>query len=124
MSTERDDRADLTTLNHHFIRSVQESDVAWFDAHLSADFLNTTPDGKLLERDAFLKHISGDPGITGLHTEDVRIRLFGDSAIIHARTVYTKGDGSPGVGRYTDTWHREGGANGRWLCTTAQVARG
>lgn len=41
------------------------------------DFFNTNPDGTL-------------------------IRLFGDFAIIHARTTYRNSDGSEGGGRYTD----------------------
>lgn len=121
MTDPKDDHAQLTRLNDGFIRSVQDSDTAWFDAHLSADFLNTNPDCTLLARADFLKQIGRDPGITGLRTEDVQIRLFGDSAIIHARTLYTRADGSPGQGRYTDVWHR---IDGQWRCTAAHVARG
>ena len=33
----------LQDLNRNYIRSVQESDVRWFDAHLSEDFLNSNP---------------------------------------------------------------------------------
>lgn len=41
------DYAALTDLNHHYVRSVGEADVAWFDAHLAADFHNTNPDGTM-----------------------------------------------------------------------------
>jgi len=56
-----------------------------------------------------------------LRCHDVRIRRMGDLAIIHAQTSYTKGDGQPGKGRYTDIWARR---NGRWLCVAAHVTRG
>jgi hypothetical protein len=37
-----------------------------------------------------------------LDIDDVRIRVMGDVAIIHARTTYTLADGRHGAGRYTD----------------------
>lgn len=111
----------LHALNANYVRSVAESDVRWFDENLSKDFLNTNPDCTIIDRAGFLKRISNPVGVTGLHPEDVNIRLFGDFAIIHARTVYTKPDGSAGAGRYTDIWARQGG---RWLCVAAHVARG
>src|SRR5215813_7214585 len=50
-------RAVLQELNRNFVRSVDEANVAWFDANLAADFLNTTPDGSLIDRKAFLAQI-------------------------------------------------------------------
>lgn len=115
------DREMLHALNENYVRSVAESDVRWFDENLSQDFLNTNPDCSIIDRAGFLARIANPVGVKGLHPEDVNIRLFGDFAIIHARTVYTKPDGSGGAGRYTDIWARQGG---RWLCVAAHVARG
>jgi hypothetical protein len=76
------------------IRSVNEADVAWFDANLAADFFNTNPDGTF-----------------------VLIRILGDFAIIHAR--YQKPDGTQGAGRNTDDWQLR---DGRWQCVSAHVS--
>jgi hypothetical protein len=38
--------------------------------------------------------------ISGLEAREVKIRLFGDVAIIHARTAYTTADGQAKSGRY------------------------
>ena len=111
----------LAQLNTSYIRSVRESDVRWFDAHLSQDFLNSNPDGSLVDRAAFLKQIAPPCPVKNLDVEDVRIRVLGDVALIHARTTYTRGDGQPGTGRYTDVWARE---RGRWVCVAAHVTRG
>jgi hypothetical protein len=46
--------------------------------------------------------------------------VLGDVALIHARTTYTKADGQPGAGRYTDVWAQRGG---RWMCVAANVTR-
>jgi ketosteroid isomerase-like protein len=115
-----DDRQTLTHLNEHYIRSVQESDISWFEAHLSSDFLNSNPDGSMVERQGFLAQIAKPAVIRGLRCEDVQVRLEGDVAIIHARTVYTRPDGQPGAGRYTDIWSRH---QGRWVCIAAHVTR-
>src|SRR5579885_1920361 len=47
-----DNASDLDTLhrlNRNYVRSVEESDVRWFDEHLAADFLNSNPDGTLVD---------------------------------------------------------------------------
>lgn len=111
----------LDKLNKGYVDSVQESDVRWFEAHLSEDFLNTNPDGTLVDRAGFLAQIAKPAAISGLAPREVKIRVMGDFAIIHAKTVYRKPDGQAGAGRYTDIWARRGG---RWLCVAAHVTRG
>jgi hypothetical protein len=118
---EAQDLAALRQLNDGFIRAVAQSDAAWFERHLSADFLNSNPDGTLSERAAFVQRVARPSGLRSLDVEDVRIRLFGDSAMIHARTTYVKSDGQSGFGRYTDVWAR---VEGQWLCAAADVTRG
>ncbi len=87
---------------------------------LAEDFLNSNPDGSLADRAGFLAQIARPAAIANLTAHDVRIRLLGDVALIHARTTYTKADGSAGAGRYTDIWQRR---DGRWLCVAAHVTR-
>jgi ketosteroid isomerase-like protein len=110
----------LHDLNHNYIRSVEEADVKWFDAHLSDDFLNSNPDGTLIDRAGFLAQIAKKSLVTNIKETDVKIVIRGDFAFIHARTSYTKPDGSQGGGRYTDIWWKR---SGRWLCVTAHVTR-
>jgi ketosteroid isomerase-like protein len=110
----------LTALNTDYINSVQNSDVKRFDEILSADFYCSNPDGSLLGRAAFLTQTAKPIAIKNLRAEDVLIRIMNDTAIIHARTRYTKPDGSEGGGRYTDVWMRQ---NGRWLAVSAHVTR-
>jgi ketosteroid isomerase-like protein len=110
----------LYDLNHNYIRSVEESDVKWFDANLSDDFLNSNPDGTLVDRAGFLAQIARKSQVTNIKETDVKIVIRGDFAFIHARASYTKPDGSQGGGRYTDIWWKR---SGRWLCVTAHVTR-
>jgi len=117
----QDDTAMLRKLNQDFIDSVQRSDVRRFEQILADDFLNSNPDGSLVDRAGFLAQIARPAAIANLAAHDVLIRPVGDVAIIHGRTAYTKADGQPGSGRYTDVWARR---QGRWLCVAAHVTRG
>ena len=111
----------LQKLNRDYVRSVLESDVRWFEANLAPDFMNSNPDGTLVDRAAFLKQIAPPCAVSKLREEDVRIHVLGDVAIIYARTTYGKPDGRPGAGRYTDVWQLRQGC---WLCVSANVSRG
>jgi hypothetical protein len=120
MSQIDEHRTTLGELNRNYIRAVDEADVAWFDANLAADFLNTNPDGTLIDREAFLAQIGRGATVRNIREHEVVIRILGDFAIIHARTSYQKPDGTPGAGRYTDDWHYR---DGRWQCVSAHVTR-
>ena len=45
----------LRDLNHNYVRSVDQADVGWFDRHLAPGFMNTNPDGTVLDRAASAK---------------------------------------------------------------------
>lgn len=113
-------QAVLQSLNAEYVRSVEEADVAWFDAHLADDFFNTNPDGALINRADFLAQIGRGSVVTRIRAHDVTVRLFGTFAIIHARTSYLKADGAVGAGRYTDDWQLKSAG---WRCVSAHVSR-
>src|SRR3954471_8023286 len=104
MTTAAQDIAVLTALNRDYIASVQNGDVRRFDEILAEDFLCSNHDGSLVDRQQFLAQTARPVTISGLAIDDVRIRLLGDVAIIHARTHYKTADGAPHQGRYTDVW--------------------
>ena len=78
------------------------------------------PDGSLVDKNQFLAQTARPVTISGLSVEDVRVRIHGDVAIVHARTGYTTADGEQRNGRYTDVWARR---DGRWLAVSAHVTR-
>ena len=114
------EQAVLLELNRNYIRSVEECDIRWFELHLAEDFLNTHSDGTLADKSEFLAQLARGPSVRDLKAHDVLIRNFGEFAIIHARTTYTRSDGKLGTGRYTDDWQRRDGA---WRCISAHVTR-
>src|SRR5438034_117286 len=123
MTTDTATRSDLdalTALNRDYIHSVQHGDVQRFDEILAEDFLCSNPDGSLVDKNQFLAQTARPVTITGLEAQDVKVRLLGDVAIIHARTSYTTADGEQRYSRHTDVWARR---NGKWLAVSAHVTR-
>src|SRR2546428_6087950 len=120
IKTMNNDMQELTVLNRDYVASVQNSDVKRFDEILAEDFYCSNPDKSLVDRAAFLKQTANPVAIRNLKAEDVKIRILGDFAIIHARTSYTMPDGQEAHGRYTDCWARQ---NGKWLAVSAHVSR-
>ena len=111
---------ELTKLNRDYVASVQNSDVKRFDEILAEDFCCSNPDKSLVDRAGFLRQTAVPVTIRNLEAHDVKIRIMGDFAIIHAATRYTLPDGTSGAGRYTDCWARQ---NGKWLAVSAHVSR-
>jgi len=118
--TTTNDIDELTALNRDYVASVQNSDVKRFDEILAPDFYCSNPDKSLVDRAAFLRQTAQPVAIKNLEACDVKIRVMGDFAIIHAATSYTAPDGKAASGRYTDCWARQ---NGRWLAVSAHVSR-
>jgi ketosteroid isomerase-like protein len=110
----------LSALNRDYIHSVQHGDVQRFDEILAEDFLCSNPNGSLVDKKQFLAQTALPVTISGLTAEDVKVRILGDVAIIHARTSYTTTDGGQRYGRYTDVWARR---DGKWLAVSAHVTR-
>lgn len=112
--------ATLSELNHNYVRSVDQADVKWFDQHLALDFMNINPDGSRLDRAGFLAQIGRGSAVKDIREHDVKIRVLGDYAVIHARTSYKKPDGTEGAGWYTDDWQLQPEG---WRCVSAHVSR-
>ena len=106
----------LTALNRDFVASVQKGDVKRLEEIFADDFMCSTPDGSLLDKAEYLKLTAKPVTISGLVAENVRIRLLGDFAIIHARFNSRSADGKPRRGRYTDNWARR---DGTWVAVSA-----
>jgi ketosteroid isomerase-like protein len=120
LTQETNDIDELTALNRDFVASVQNSDVRRFDEILATEFYCSNPDKSLVDRAAFLEQTAKPVAIKNLQAHDVKIRIMGDFAIIHAATSYTTPDGQQAHGRYTDCWAKQ---NGKWLGVSAHVTR-
>ena len=114
------DLAILEDLNRKYIRAAETSDVRWYADNLAEDFLATNPDGALIDRKAFLERMAHPYKGSRLEAIDVRVRILGDVALIHAGFRDKRPDGQVGKGQYTDIYARR---DGRWLCVAAHFTR-
>ena len=116
-----DDDAVLRALNANYVKAFRESDVAWYDAHLAPDYNVVYGDGSFHDRagaladfakPTFAEHLASFP------VDNVRIRRFGDVALVSAENASTRTDGRKGENRYTDIWLKQ---DGRWRCIQAHI---
>ena len=96
------------------------ADADRFETILAPDFVCSNPDGTLIDRDEFLRRTRSAASLGAMDLDDVRIRVLGSVAIIHARTTFVLGDGRRGTGRYTDVWAYR---DGSWRAVAAHVTR-
>ena len=108
---------ELHRLNAQYIRAFVESDVAWYDEHLSAEFTCSLADGRRIGKAEFLERVAAGPGVTEVTYDEIDVRPLGEVALVHGVTHYARG-GSPGSTRYTDVWRYR---RGRWLAVAAQL---
>jgi ketosteroid isomerase-like protein len=120
MPTMTNDIDEITALNPDFVASAQNSDVRRFDEIRAPEFYFSNPDKSLVDCAAFLEQTAKPVAIKNLQAHDVKIRIMGNFAIIHAATSYTTPDGQQAHGRYTDCWAKQ---NGKWLAVSAHYTR-
>ncbi len=121
MAPQGDDDAVLRALNQSYVQAFRDADASWYDAHLAPDYTVVYGDGSYHDRAAALVDFAVPSFATHLKSfplDKVRIRRFGDTALIHAENAYERKDGRKGVNRYTDIWVKR---DGRWLCVSAHI---
>jgi hypothetical protein len=118
------DSTQLSALNAKFIRNFLTQDVAAHDEIIHKDFVCIESDGTIVPRNTYLQHWATDfdnSGYTSFSYQDELIRIFGSTALVRAKTVYTKniqGKVIKGYTIYTDTYVKE---NGKWQCVQVQI---
>src|SRR5687768_6182770 len=100
------DEAILTELNERYVDSFMRGDVGWYKEHLADDFVCIESDGSVLDKAEFLRRTAKGPDVAAYRLARVRIRLYGDVALVHATGVFTRRDGTEGTSRYTDVYAR------------------
>ena len=122
--TPKTDQARLSELNAEFITNFLTQDVTAHDKIIHKDFVCIESNGAIVSRDVYLKNWATDFGNSGYDSfayKDELIRIFGNTALVIAKTVYTKnenGQVKEGYTIYTDTYVKE---NDKWQCVQVQI---
>ncbi len=116
-----EDLSVLEQLNGQYVDAFRRADAGWFDAHLTDDYVVTFGDGSFHDRGDALADFQipyFEQNIRRFPVGAVRIRRFGDIALIHAENDYELKDGRKGINRYTDIWRKIGD---EWKCLSAHI---
>jgi ketosteroid isomerase-like protein len=111
---------ELRALNAGYVAAFMNEDAAWYDAHLTDDFICIDTDGSVIDRAAFLA--ATKPGSSALQYDlsEVAIRVHGDSGYVTALGSWRRRDGSTGQTRYIDSYVKAGDG---WKAVSAQLTR-
>lgn len=112
-------RRQIAELEDQWVRAVVRRDAAAFNRLLHPAFVYTEDD-RVYTREQLIKEVTtGTDTVTSGENEDLRVRLFGNTAIATGWLVL-RGRGASGTFtrryRYTDTWLR---TDGRWRVIAA-----
>lgn len=108
----------LTRLNERYIESFLHSDVDWYGEHLAEDFLCIESHGSVLDKAQFLRLAAEGPTLADFRLQQLRIRIFGDVALINGEGSFRRRDWTPGTSRYTAVYRRNGAG---WKAVSVQV---
>jgi ketosteroid isomerase-like protein len=122
----KNDEAALVAVNRQFIKNFINNDTVEHTRIIHSDFLFIGKDGSLHDRKEYMTgwaHGYDQKIIPEFVLEEVQVRIFGDAALIVAKTRdKTMKDGQWTIGetRYTDTYIKE---KGEWRCVQVQLTR-
>lgn len=114
------DESTLAQLNAGYIESLLKGDVEWYREHLAEDFLCIESNGSVLDKSEFLQKTAAGPDLAEYRLEQVKIRIYGDVALVHGKGLFRRRDATKGTSRYTDIYLRIGT---QWKAISAQVTR-
>ena len=120
------DETTLIAINQQFMLDFLNNDTVGHNKIISSNFLFIGKDGSLHDRNEYMAgwaHGYDRKLIPEFVLEEVQVRIFGEMALIVAKTRdKTMKDGIWAVGetRYTDTYIKE---KGEWKCVQVQLTR-
>jgi ketosteroid isomerase-like protein len=115
---------ELLRIEKEFSHAIVTNDAEAVARFLADDWIIVDPDGGVIDKARFLDVIrSGALTHEAMASDDIRVRIYGNTAIVTALTT-TKGKfgGQPFTTREraTDVFISQ---NGRWLCVLSQLTK-
>jgi ketosteroid isomerase-like protein len=115
---------DLMQIERDWAAAMVKKDTAALGRFTADDWVFTAPDGRLQTRAEIEAELgSGDLKFESSTVDDLKVRVFGDTAIVTGRTTdkgQYKGQDISGQYRFTDIFVKR---NGRWQSVSTHVSR-
>src|ERR1700761_2156078 len=122
----RDDRLhkEIETLESQWRTALVQNDVATVNRLLADDYLGINPNGTLeTKADALAQRRSGTVKISAIEPDNVKVRVYGDTAVVTSRVDVVGHDGDRDIsGRYhyTRVYNRR---SGEWKIVSFEASR-
>jgi ketosteroid isomerase-like protein len=114
---------EVERLERELVAAIAQKDLATYDRIVADDYVVFDPAGKILTKaEIMASYRSGSRGYSGLEIYDVSGRVFGDTAVVSARTKgfrHEDGRDVPNRVRYIRVFSRRGG---RWQAVSQMSA--
>ena len=108
---------ELIKLENEWAKSVVKLDLAFMERILADDYTWTDPAGNVhAKADEIASIKSGQGVVTSSVNDEMKVRVYGDAAVVTGRTTQKgmmEGKEVGGQFRWTDTWVK---IAGRWQC--------
>lgn len=115
---------ELTNLEKEFAQAIMSNNAKAVEPFLAADWVIIDPDGGLIDKSRFLAVIdSGALSYETMESEDFRVRVYGDTAVVTALTKTNgkfMGQGFNTQERATDVFVKW---DGRWQFVISHLTR-
>jgi ketosteroid isomerase-like protein len=120
---EQDEASAVANIERELVAAIAQKDLATYDRIVADDYVVFDSSGKQLTKaEIVTSYRSGTRGYTGLEIYDVFARVFGDTAVVTAKTKgfrHEDGKDVPNRVRYIRVFSRRGG---RWQAVTQMSA--
>jgi ketosteroid isomerase-like protein len=121
--TSADDEKTLLNIERAWTEADTKKDLATIDKTLAEDWRGTFPDGKIYTKQAYMDSVKApDSKRVAAHVENLKVRFFGNIAVITGATVKSIRDGAKESTErdvWTDVFEKR---SGHWLCVASQDA--
>lgn len=115
---------ELMNLERELMQAGIKRDIQVLDRAVADDYTYTAPDGMVMNRSqARAVFMSGDYVIESGDLDDMKVRIYGDTAVVTGRSTEKskyKGQDVSGQYRWTDVFVKQGG---RWRVVATHVSR-
>ena len=111
----------LKKIEQDWVSAYVKRDKAFVERIASDDFAFIGPDGNMVGKEEYMKSIDGDTVFTAITVEELKVRVYGDAAVvlgIASITAKAKGEDESGRYSFTDVFVKQ---KGEWKAVSGQV---
>ncbi|MEY2540964.1 MAG: hypothetical protein QOI22_566 [Verrucomicrobiota bacterium] len=111
----------LKKLEQDWAEAYVKRDTAFVQKITTDDFAFIGPDGNMVSKGEYVKSIEGETVFTAFKTEELKVRVYGDAAVVLGRATVTtksKGEDESGTFSFTDVFVKQ---KGEWKAVSGHV---